>query len=241
MTGQKRVLVTRALQDAPVLARRLAETGFEPVLVPLLEIRWDALAIADAAQRHPHVDRVLITSSVAADVVAAGAPSAWRDAQWAAVGPATADRLARHGYACATVPDRATADELVRTLGEVAGQSVLLPRSELADPGMVRTLTERGASVLEVVAYTNVAPTGFAQKLRASLPVDATTLMSGSAAERLAEGVPVDERPLLGKIVAVGPTTAHAAGRRGIPVDGIADPHTVDGLVTAVLLALGGR
>lgn len=239
MTHGARVLVTRAAQDAPALARRLIELGLEPVLVPLLDLQWDPMAVADVAHAHPAVDHVLVTSGVAADVLAVGAPNAWRSARWAAVGPGTAERLARHGLPCATVPERATARDLTASLGPLAGKTVVYPRSELADPDAVQRLEAAGATVVEVVAYRNVAPRGFVERLQGALPVRVTTLLSSSAAERLAEGVPAERRAELGSIVVLGPSTADAARHAGLAVAAVAQPHTLDGLVRAVVAVLG--
>ncbi|MEQ1506702.1 MAG: uroporphyrinogen-III synthase, partial [Myxococcota bacterium] len=116
-----RVLVTRAAEDAPTLAHALALAGFEPVVVPLLERRWLPLAVADAAIEHPQAQWVVVTSATAADVIAIGAPSAWKSAGWAAVGPATAERLVELGYSPRRVPERATAHDLIVALGDLSG------------------------------------------------------------------------------------------------------------------------
>jgi uroporphyrinogen-III synthase len=234
-----RVLVTRAAEDAPQLAHALAMAGFEPVLVPLIERRWLPLAVAETARNHPRADWVLITSATAAEVVATGAPSAWRDARWAAVGPSSAGRLAELGYRCTLVPERATAHDLVLAMGDLSGQTVVYPRADLALPAAMEGLQLAGADVVEVVAYENAAPSGYANRLRAVLPVDATTLLSGSAAERLAEAIPADQHHHLGRVVVIGPSTEKAARDSGLPVHAMAEPHTVSGVVAALARTFG--
>ncbi|MEQ1571051.1 MAG: uroporphyrinogen-III synthase [Myxococcota bacterium] len=236
--GGPRVLVTRAAEDAPALVHALALAGFEPVLAPLIERRWAPLALAEVARAHPKADWVLITSATAADVIAAGAPSAWRDARWAAVGPASAGRLLELGIRCTSIPEKATAHDLVVSLGDLTGQTVIYPRADLATPVAADGLRLAGASVVDVVAYENVAPTGFGARLRSQLPVAATTVLSGSAAERLALAVPPEARDGLGKVVVIGPSAARVATERGLAVDVMADPHTVPGVVDAVLRLL---
>jgi uroporphyrinogen-III synthase len=189
-SASPRVLVTRALEDAPQLASALAQGGFEPVVVPVLERRWLPLAVAELAEREPEADWVVITSAAAAEVVAIGAPTG-------------------------------------------------CPKADLAGPALGQALQRAGATVHEVVAYENVAPTGYAERLLAALPVRATTLMSGSAAERVAEAVPEARRHELGAVVVIGPSTATVAQARGLTIAAQAAPHTVTGLVAAVALALG--
>jgi uroporphyrinogen-III synthase len=229
-----RVIVTRAAEDAPVLAHALALAGFEPVVVPLLERRWAPLAVADLAASQPAGDWVVITSATAAEVVAAGAPNAWRGARWAAVGPSTADRLATLGYRAVRVPDKATAQDLIAAMGDLTGQVVIYPRADLAPGSTVAGLRAAGAEVVEVVAYENAAPPGYAQRLRRTLPVEATTLLSGSAVDRVVEVLAGEQRRQLGKIVVIGPSTARVAKARGLFVHAVADPHTVAGVVAAL-------
>jgi uroporphyrinogen-III synthase len=238
-SASPRVLVTRALEDAPQLASALAQGGFEPVVVPVLERRWLPLAVAELAEREPEADWVVITSAAAAEVVAIGAPTGWRKARWAAVGPSTGDRLSELGYRASRVPERATGLDLAATLGDLRGQVVIYPKADLAGPALGQALQRAGATVHEVVAYENVAPTGYAERLLAALPVRATTLMSGSAAERVAEAVPEARRHELGAVVVIGPSTATVAQARGLTIAAQAAPHTVTGLVAAVALALG--
>jgi uroporphyrinogen-III synthase len=233
-----RVLVTRALEDAPQLASALAQGGFEPVVVPVLERRWSPLAVAELSGKVPEADWVVVTSAAAAEVVAIGAPMGWRKAHWAAVGTATEARLTELGYRAARVPERATGLDLVAAMGDLRGQVVIYPKADLAGAALGQALQRAGATVHEVVAYENVAPTGYAGRLLAALPVSATTLMSGSAAERVAEAVPEDQRHLLGAIVVIGPSTAVVAQARGLSIAGQADPHTVTGMVAAVVQAL---
>jgi uroporphyrinogen-III synthase len=228
------VLVTRAVEDAQALASALVIAGLQPVVVPLVERRWLPLAVAELAAARPDASVVLITSAAAAEVVAAGAPNAWRSARWAAVGPATASRLAELGYSAAVVPERATAFDLVTALGDLTGEVVVYPRADLASSSTIEALRASGATVADVVAYENAAPHGFEARLRRALPVHATTLMSSSAAERLADAIPPEDRGQLGKIVCVGPSTASAAKHRGLFVTAVAEPHTLAGVVSAV-------
>ncbi len=229
-----RVLVTRALTDAPPLVHALVAAGHAPVVAPLLELRFRVEALARLAADAPRADVVVVTSAAGADAVAIAAPSAWRQARWAAVGPATGQRLREHGLPVHVVPERATALDLVTALGDVEGLTLVMPRGDLAPPEPVERLRASGATVHDVICYENGAPPDAARDLLASLPVDATTLFSGSAAERLAEAVPVERRAALGRIVVVGPSTADVCARVGLPVAAVANPHTVAGVVAAL-------
>lgn len=227
-----RVLITRSVQDAPALVGALLDRGHHPVVVPLVEIRFAPDDLARLAATP--ADVVLVTSAVAADALAIAAPRAWAGARWAAVGPATAQRLRELGLPVHLVPPRATADDLLQALGDPAGATIVWPRGDLAPAGPVERLRAAGATVHDVVAYTNGAPVGAERELRAALPVDVTTLFSGSAADRLAAAVGPERRAELGRVVVVGPSTAEACARHGVPVARIAEPHTVAGVLSAI-------
>ena len=229
-----RVLVTRAAEDAGALSLVLGNAGLQPVEVPALARLWDLDAVASLAERAADADCLVVTSASVADVVAAAAPHAWREARVAAVGPGTARRLQDLGWSVAVVPERSTAADLVVALGDLAGQQVAWPRAELADPRTAEALRAAGAEVDEAIAYRNVQPSDFAARLADALPVDCTTVLSGSAARRLAAQVPSDQRWRLGRVVVIGPTTLGVAESVGLEVHGMARPHTLSGVAEAV-------
>lgn len=235
-----RVLVTRAAEDAPALAEALAAIGCQPVVVPVLERRWLPFAVSDLAARVPDADWVLVTSAATAEVLAIAAPLAWPRARIAAVGPATEQRVASLGLSAVRtlVPERATAADLVRAMGDLRGKVVIYPRADLAPQQTIEALTHAGATVHSVIAYENTSPSGYAERLRGALPVQVTTLMSSSAAERVASAIAEDDRHLLGSIIVIGPSTEAAAHAHGIRVHAVAKPHSVQGITAAISLLL---
>ena len=232
--GAPRVLVTRAAEDAEGLSHLLTVGGYTAVRVPLLLRRWCVEEVALALTTLPAPDLVLVTSAVTADVLAAAAPSALADASFAAVGPATAHQLRQHGLPAHVIPRRATASRLIDALGDVRGRTVFYPRSELASPYVAEVLRQRGATVYDVVAYTNTAPPNHEHQLARALPVAATTLLSGSAARRLAAAVPEERRADLGMIICIGPSTAAVCQAERLPIGAVASTHTVRGVVDTV-------
>jgi len=235
----KRVLITRAAEDTAPLASTLARLGYEPVVVPLLERHWRVGDVADFAVAHPRPQVVLVTSGVVADVVATAAPKAWGNALWAAVGRATQARLEQVGLPCHLVPSQHTAEAMVAAIAdelgdELKGAQVLYPRADLASPTTAASLAALGARVDEVVAYTNREPPGAREALARVLPVDATPVLSGSAGRRLAAALAGADVECLGKLVAIGPSTAGACRAAGLRVHAEASPHTLQGVLIAL-------
>ena len=66
--------------------------------------------------------------------------------------------------------------------------------------------------------------------------VDAVTFTSSSTVNNFCDAVGPIDKPL--RVISIGPVTSDSARVRGLAVDAEADPHTIDGLVDAVLAAL---
>ena len=234
-----RVLITRAAEDAAALTQAFGRLGLEPVLVPLLARQWDAEAVLSAVDATPSPDVVFVTSATTARILGALVPTRWSAARWVAVGPSTAAVLQNLGFTVDHVPPEATAASLVSTLPHLEGSTVVYPKADLADPATSDDLRARGAHVIDVVAYRNLCPPDAGPRLLEALPVAATPLMSGSAARRIGALVPAEQRDGLGRILAIGPSTARAAQEAGLRVYAVAHPHTAGGLVRETARALG--
>jgi uroporphyrinogen-III synthase len=231
-----RVLITRAAEDAASLVDPLRAAGAEPLCVPLLERRTVPGAVYAALLESPATDLAMLTSAAAAaaleDAVRAGAAC---PARIAAVGPTTARRASRLAGALLPLPARATALDLVASLGDLSGVAVIYPRAEIATPGIAAALREAGAVLREVVAYRNVEPAGASAALAGAWPFDVATALSSSAARRLAQALQAAELAPAPAVIAIGPSTAEAARSVGLQVAAVADPHTAAGVVAAVL------
>jgi uroporphyrinogen III methyltransferase/synthase len=158
----------------------------------------------------------------------------------AAVGPATAEALARYGLVADLVPDRAAGRQLAAALGDVARQRILLPRSDVAMRDFPDELRARGAAVTEVVTYTTQPAPANQVILQAILrhELDAATFFSPSAVHGLATQVaPAELADVLRGIpaVCVGATTAQAARDKGLTEVLTAEETSVAGIMRALV------
>ena len=229
-----RVLVTRAAEDAGSLSHALNTAGFQAVEVPALMRRWLPDATTELARDTEKADWLIVTSATTAEVIAASAPEAWPHAFVAAVGPATERRLRTLGMPVDLVPRTSTAEALVEALGKVEGLQIVYPHADLASSATAALLKKAGADVRTGAIYTNVCPPQFSSNLANALPVAATTVLSGSAARRLAEAVPADQRWRLGRVVVIGPSTYAVCQEVGLAAHAMANPHSVAGLIEAI-------
>jgi porphobilinogen synthase len=208
--------------DGGSLGEGLRSLGVETVSAPLLRVEPLAGPLDTAG-----FDLVAFSSARAVDAVAPGIPCI-------AVGPGTARRARAAGFTVLIEGEGPGAAGLLeaarRSPGGLAGKRVLLPGSDRARPELAEGLAALGALVEAVDAYA-VRPRDdlgrAVGELRALAP-DAAVVASPSAAECLAGA------PGLPPLFAVGPTTAEAMGRLGLPVAGTAARPTPLGIVTAM-------
>ncbi|MEX1258732.1 MAG: uroporphyrinogen-III synthase [Gemmatimonadota bacterium] len=155
-----------------------------------------------------------------------------------AVGPATAAALREAGFPVHLVPDRFRAEGIVAALREEGGGRglrILFPRAEEGSDTIPGELSEAGFSVEVVTAYETAPDEAEAARLGADVAagkIDLLTFTAGSAARSFAAswGARRSLPPGVG-VVAIGPATAGALERLGIPPQEIADPHTLEGVV----------
>jgi uroporphyrinogen III methyltransferase/synthase len=245
----RRILVTRAREQASALSERLAELGATPLEFPTISIESleDPAPLDNALARLSSFEWVVFTSANGVSSAFARLSALRRDARAfgtarvAAIGPATEQALADRGIRADFMPSAFTSDAIAAELKELIspGDRLLMLRADIAPTLLVDTLTAHGAQVENVVAYhtrPSTASRDAVEKLFQEKKVDVVTFTSSSTVRNLLDAL--DQRTELfeGSIVAcIGPVTANAARRLGLQVDLVAPVHTIDGLVTALL------
>ncbi len=163
--------------------------------------------------------------------------------QYAVVGSATQKALDEEDLRAAYAPQisGATAATLATGLAvRVAGKSVLVPRSDIANGELLAALRKAGATVTAVEAYRTAPPQSLddavLQMLRRG-EVDAVTFFSPSAFHNFARfmgAVGPEELGRQAAFAAIGPTTAAAIRDAGIEVAVEATESSADSLVAAL-------
>jgi uroporphyrinogen-III synthase len=236
--GGRRVVTTR---DEPgELDRLLTEAGAEVVHVPLIEIAEpldggaELQAVLGALD---NVDWMVVTSHHGAARVGA-ALARHPHVRTAAVGTRTAAELERRAARpVAVVPARQTAADLLEAMPRDGnGQVVVVAQADRADTALAVGLSQLGYRVRPVVAYRTLTRTPSDEERAATLRSDAVAFASGSAAQAWHDAIGTETPPV---VVAIGPTTEGAAKACGLNVTHVAREHSVQGLVNAVVEALG--
>ncbi|WP_447976609.1 uroporphyrinogen-III C-methyltransferase [Candidatus Nitrospira bockiana] len=248
----KRVLVTRAREQAGELSGLLSEQGAEPVEYPVLQmVEPESWSEVDAAlDELPHYQWLVFTSVNGVRPFMERLRRRARDVRalaglrLCAIGPRTAEELKRYGLAPDVVPKDFQAEGLIESMlaAGMKGQRVLIARAAVAREILPDQLREAGAEVRVVVVYRTIRPALEVERLKEQLrrrEIDVMTFASSSTVRNfcaLFDGRPELEQLTRGIPVAcIGPITAETARAEGLPVDILAGQNTIPALVDAIV------
>ncbi len=245
----RRIIVTRAREQASDLVRQLTALGADCLECPTIRVvppsDWAPLDVA--------IDRLadyhwIVFTSVngvrfffdrlfgrGLDTRALGG------LRTAAIGPATAARMREFGLNRDIIPESFRAESVVDAFQKepMAGKRVLLPRAAEARPVLPDALREMGAEVDEITAYRTVQDESRVDELLAALTdktADMVTFTSSSTVKNFRAALPADVGDLMDgvTVACIGPITADTARELGFPVHVVAETYTVPGLCEAI-------
>ena len=246
----RRIVVTRAAQQAQMLSEKLRELGADVIEMPATRIaRLDSSPLRKLLPDLATYKWLIFTSQNGVGIFWENLLASGLDARAlaplrvAAVGPATAAALLERGIAVDVIPERFVAEGLLEKLrkrDDVSGARVLYVTAENAREALPDGLRELGADVTVLPVYrstTDGAGAGRLAKRVAAGAVDVVTFTSGSAVRAYVEAVGVE---LARKVAAasIGPQTSEALRAAGIEVSFEAKNSTIDGLLSAITDAI---
>lgn len=235
----RRIVVTRAAEQAGDLADRLEDLGACPILLPTIRIEDTEGPLGDLEG----YDWLIFTSPNAPPrfmerLLASGRDARCLRARIACIGPSTARALAACHLRTDLLPEEYVAEGLLRAFEahQMEGRRVLLARAEEARDVLPEGLRARGARVDIVPIYRTVPR----QALEADLSrVDLVTLTASSVARSFHALTKDRLPPASTPILAIGPITARTARELGYPEVHTAAEYTVEGLLEAAAWILG--
>jgi uroporphyrinogen III methyltransferase/synthase len=241
----RRIVVTRAAEQAAMLTSALRELGADPIELPAIEIRPPGdPAPLDAAIAHlGDYDWLIFTSINGVRFFLERLDASRLDlrslrAKIAVIGPATRAAVERLHLRVDLAPAEYVAESLVRAFAahDLAGKRLLLARAAEARDVLPRELRARGARVDVVEAYRTAAPEFLAARAREAFAKrpDWVTFTSGSTVKNLIAGA--GREALAGvRVASIGPVTTETLARHGVQVDAEASRYTTEGLIAVIM------
>ena len=248
----KRILVTRSRAQAGSLTKMLTELGAVSVEIPAISSeppdnfneldnsisqleRFQWLVLASVTAVEFFFDRLeylnLDTRHLSSVKVAS-------------IGPATRRALKDRGIEPDFVPDRAVSSSLVEGFKKkgIKDCVVLLPSPEKSPDTIRKGLIELGCDVTRVTAYKTTMPLESESLVSSAFKegIDMVTFTSSSTVSNLISivGGVIDSKV---SVACIGPVTADTARQFGLFPDIVADEHTIEGLISAIVSYYEGK
>ena len=247
----KRIVVTRAREQASDLVKLLSDLGAECLECPTIKVAPpDDWKLLDAAiDNISSYDWLVFTSVNGVDYFFKRLFAKGKDVRalsklnTAVIGPATEKRLFNFGLKSDIVPKNYRAESIIEAFSNknINGKKILLPRAKEARPILPVELTKMGALVDEVTSYYTKEVPDSADLLLKRLKegtIDLITFTSSSTVKNLKAILPdniFDSQMKNITIACIGPITADTAKSLGFEVHIVANSFTIPGLCEAIL------
>ena len=247
----RRILITRAKEQAPEFSDLIAAYGGEPVACPTIQIAppdtWEPVdrAIGELAQYH----WLVFTSSNGIAPFMKRLNLQGHDTRALAglrlccIGPRTGQELAGYGLRADLIPSEYQAEGVLAAMvaAGIQGKRVLIPRALIAREVLPDQLRAHGATAHVVPVYQTVRPATDMHRLRELMSrqeLDMVTFTSSSTVRNfvdLFEGSQ-DMHRAMGDIrtACIGPITAATAREYGIRVQVMPAENTIPALADAI-------
>ncbi|MEW4569857.1 uroporphyrinogen-III C-methyltransferase [Tautonia sp. JC769] len=250
------IVVTRPIGESDPSAADLEALGAEVVIAPTVRILPidDPGPMDDAIDRLPAFDWLVFTSGNGVRHFLDRLEARGRDLRalghlkLAAIGPATAEALARYRLRADLVPESFRSEGLAEALAPlVSGKRVLLARADRGRMVLQEQLSPI-AHVEQIPVYRNADADALTPDVLDRLergPVDWITLTSSAITARLHALLSDSARKRIEtgaiRLASISPVTSEAARRLGWSIDAEATEHTWPGLLRALVSAETSR
>lgn len=250
----KKVLVTRAREQASVLTAQLEKLGADCLEAPAIQIvPPDSFAALDEAIENLHTYQWLLFTSVnGVEYFYRRLHAARRDTRAlaavkvGAIGVQTAERLQKFGVVADIIPAEFRAEGIIEVLKDMIepGMKVLIPRALVARDILPEKLREMGATVDVVPAYQTLAGQTNGKEIAEKLShkeIEIVTFTSSSTVTNLLSLLGEDGAKLVAnaKVACIGPITAATCLENGIEPDIIAEEFTIRGMMKEIAKMYG--
>ncbi|MGQ0812027.1 MAG: uroporphyrinogen-III C-methyltransferase [Nitrospiraceae bacterium] len=247
----KRILVTRAREQAVELSDRIRAYGGEPVECPTIHVtppeNWSEVdgVLADLRR----YQWLIFTSVNGVEPFMSRLRKSGRDVRALAglriccIGPRTAHEVAVYGLKADLIPAEYQAEGIIEALkaAGIQGQHVLIPRAAVAREVLPEELRALGAEVQVVTVYRTVLPSADSKRLKEQLRQNEIHVVSFTSSSTVLNFTQLFERQsdmheLMHKalVACIGPITAQTAIECGLSASIVARENTVPALADAI-------
>jgi uroporphyrinogen III methyltransferase/synthase len=250
----KRIIVTRAREQASSLVEKLEELGAEVIEFPTIRI-----AEPEDFQQFDEVLLNLASYTWLVFTSVNGVRAFFKRMKLqkidirslsgkmlCAVGEATGEALNDLGLQVEYIPAQYTIAELLKGLltRVKPGERVLLARADIANPELSSGLEAKGIHLDNLVVYRTLPEAAAKEEIRKLLngeKIDYITFTSSSTVKNFMTMIGAEnlQKLLNTRVVCIGPVTAETAKEKGLQVAAMADIYTIDGLVDKLLQLKG--
>ena len=249
----KRILVTRAKEQAGLFSDLIAELGGQPIEVPTIRITDpDSFENTDRAidrlENGPGYDWIIFTSANGVKYFVKRVRALGKDirilagSNIAVIGPATAKAVKKLLMNIDLTPRDFVAEGLIEEFTRigVSGKSFLIPRAKVARDVLPDTLRTMGGKVDIAEAYQTVIDEAAGLRIKELLSeggIDIATFTSPSTINNFVRLIGSELKVLMEGVLvaAIGPVTSDAIRKLGLTVDIVAGEYTIPGLIDAIL------
>ena len=246
----KKILVTRAREQASDLSERLRALGAIPIEFPTIGIlppeSW--ADVDHCLQQMMMYDWIIFTSANGVRFLMDRLFALGRDVRSlkgprvCAIGPKTAEALEALKIRVNFVPREYRAEAIFEGLKreKLKGKNILIPRARVARDVLPEELRKAGAAVDVVEVYRTVLPRENVSATRDLLKkgeISAITFTSSSTVSNFVEMLGKEEARALTAgipVASIGPITAQKAGELGIQTAVMPQEYTIPALVQAL-------
>lgn len=231
----QRIVITRDRAQSADLEQRLTALGAEVLECPVIEIQ----PLEFRTDKLDQYDWVIFTSvNAVRHFIGRLEDVRQMKGRIAAVGASTKAALESYHLNVDRVPREYVAEGIVEAFAQddLAGKRILLPRAAEARDVVPVELERRGATVDVLDVYRTMLPSDAAPRAAEAFGIkpDWVTFTSSSTVKNLL--AVTDHSRLNGvRLASIGPITSATLAKFGLSVDAEADPHTMDGLVEAIM------
>lgn len=247
----RRVLVTRAAEQAPDTVALLRQYGAEVLECPTIQLlpprQWEP--VDHAIRRLSEFDWLILTSVNGVRFFLGRMQELGiefgqlHSCKICAVGSKTGQLLGSYGLEPELIPEQFTGEGIVHAFGaiELRGARILFPKADGARDLIPQKLREFGAIVVDPVVYQNVIPEQLSEAAQIVLQqhtLDAVVFSSPSTVRNFVRlvGNATDLQELLSGVViaSIGPITTQAVREAGLVVAVEPDRSTMESLIAAL-------